>query len=121
MATVRVTDDNFRDLYTSNETLILDFWAPWCGPCQAFGPIFESVSEEYSGVVFGKINTEEENKLSMYFGIRSIPTIVVLRDGIKVFEQPGALSESDLKKVLTVVANLDMDEEKRKIEQEEQA
>ncbi|MDC0980226.1 thioredoxin [Bdellovibrionales bacterium] len=119
MATIHLTDDNFREAYTNNDILIIDFWAPWCGPCQMFGPSFEALSEEYEEIGFGKVNTEEEVKLAMYFGIRSIPTIIVLREGIKVFEQAGALSESDFHRLIARVKKIDMAEEKRKIEAEE--
>ncbi|MCB0420929.1 MAG: thioredoxin [Bdellovibrionales bacterium] len=119
MATLHITDENFRETYTNNDIVILDFWAPWCGPCQMFGPIFEAASDQYDDVVFGKINTEEETKLAMYFGIRSIPTIVVLRSGVKVFEQPGALGEQDLHQLIAAVKQIDMEAELARLEAEE--
>ncbi|MCB0363753.1 MAG: thioredoxin [Bdellovibrionaceae bacterium] len=119
MPLIDITDGNFRETYTNNEIIILDFWAPWCGPCQAFAPIFEEVSKQYPEIVFGKVNTEEEQKLALHFQIRSIPTIMVIRDQLEVFFQPGLLPEEQLIELIAAVKNLDMGEVRRKIEEEE--
>ncbi|MCB0383980.1 MAG: thioredoxin [Bdellovibrionales bacterium] len=119
MPLMDLSDSNFRDTYTNNEILIIDFWAPWCGPCQAFAPIFEEVSKQYPEVVFGKINTEVEQNLALHFQIRSIPTIMAIRQQMEVFFQPGLLPEAQLIELIEAVKNLDMDEVRKKIEEED--
>jgi len=115
MATVNIEDANFRDTYQNNEIVVLDFWAQWCGPCHQFAPIFEEVSEMYDDVVFGKVNSEEEQKLSSYFGIRSIPTIIVLREEIEVFRHSGFLGEKELKGLIDQIKSTPMAEIKTKL------
>ena len=119
MATIDIKDENFRDTYQNNDVVILDFWAEWCGPCHQFAPIFEELSNEYSDVVFGKVNTEEEQKLAAYFGIRSIPTTLIIRDGLELFRHSGVLDAESLKGVIKQVQDADMDEIRKKIETEE--
>ncbi|MGV6850619.1 MAG: thioredoxin [bacterium] len=110
MATIELTTKNFNDVVMNNEIVILDFWAPWCGPCKSFGPTFEAVSEKYEDIVFGKINTEQEQELGAYFQIRSIPTLMVMREKVIVFSQPGALQQSALEDIITKARELDMEE-----------
>jgi thioredoxin 1 len=115
MATISIKDENFRDTYQNNEIVVLDFWAPWCGPCHQFTPIFEEVSEMYGDVIFGKVNTEEEEKLSAYFGIRSIPTIIILRQELEVFRHSGFLGEKELKDLIDQIKKTPMSEIKTKL------
>jgi len=120
MATVELTKENFEQTVADNEIVIIDFWAPWCGPCKQFGPIFEKVSDEYPDIVFGKVNTEEQQELAGYFQIQSIPTTVILREGIGIFAQPGLLPEDALKDVLRQAKELDMDMVRKEIEKQQQ-
>ena len=119
MATVALTKDNFEQVVTGNDTVIVDFWAPWCGPCRSFAPTFEAASEKHPGVVFAKVNTEEEPELAGGFNIRSIPTLMVFREKVILFSQPGALPASQLETVVTQAQALDMAEVHRQIAEEE--
>ncbi len=110
MATVELTDKNFAETIENNEIVIIDFWAPWCGPCKMFGPIYEKVSGLFTDVVFGKVNTDVEQGLAHHFQIRSIPTIMIMRDRYILFEQPGMIGEQDLMEVIKKVKSLDMEE-----------
>ncbi len=118
MAVVELTKQNFEDTVTNNAFVIVDFWAPWCGPCRSFAPTFESVSKEHENIVFAKVNTEEEQEIAAHFGIRSIPTLMIFRDKIIIFSQPGALPESAFKELIGKAGELDMDEVRKQIEQE---
>lgn len=117
MAALDVGDENFRELYKNNETIVLDFWAPWCGPCQNFLPIFEKSSEKekFSDVVFGKINTEQEQKLAAYFGIRSIPTVIIIKNELEVFRSKGSLAQADLESLVDEVKATSIDKIKSKL------
>ena len=108
MPVVELTKDNFEQVITSNATVVVDYWAPWCGPCRGFAPVFERVAEQNPAVVFAKVNTDEEQEIASHFQIRSIPTLMVFRDQIIVFSQPGALPQSALEQVVDKAQALDM-------------
>ncbi|MCU0935442.1 MAG: thioredoxin [Gammaproteobacteria bacterium] len=108
MATVELTRDNFKNTVDTNSLVLVDFWAEWCGPCRMFAPVYEDISERYPDAVFGKVNTEMERELAQMFGIRSIPTLMIFRDQIIVFSQPGALPASALEDVVQKAQALDM-------------
>ena len=115
MATLEISEPVFAETIENNELVILDFWAEWCGPCRSYGPIYERVSDAFPDVVFGKINTEEQQSLAGMFGIRSIPTTIAFKEGIGVFMQPGAIPEDALKDLIVKLQNLDMDEVRSEI------
>jgi thioredoxin 1 len=116
MATVKVTADNFAETVGGDGITLIDFWAAWCGPCRTFGPIFERVSEKHTDITFAKVDTDAEQLLAGEFEIRSIPTIMAVRDGIVVFSQPGALPERGLESLIEQVRALDMDEVREKVQ-----
>ena len=121
MASIEITEPIFAETIDNNSIVFLDFWAEWCGPCRAYGPVYERVSEDFPDVVFGKIDTEAQPMLSQSFGIRSIPTTVVFKDGIGVFMQPGALPEDALRDLVTKLGTLDMDEVRAEIQSQREA
>ena len=116
MASIEITEPIFAETIDNNSIVFLDFWAEWCGPCKAYGPVYERVSEDFPDIVFGKIDTEAEPMLAQSFNIRSIPTTVVFKDGIGVFMQPGALPEEALRDLVVKIGELDMDEVRAEIE-----
>jgi len=118
MATVNLTEKAF-DGVVKKGIVLVDWWAAWCGPCRAFAPIFEKASEKHPDVVFGKVDTEAEPGLAGAFGIRSIPTLMIFRDDILIFSQPGMLPAAALDGLIAQARSLDMDEVRRKIAEEE--
>ena len=120
MASVVLTSKNFEQTISDNPIVLADFWAPWCGPCRQFGPIFEQVSDKHPDIVFGKVNTEEEQQLAAAGNISSIPTLMAFRDGIAIFNQAGALPVAALEDLVQQIRNLDMEAVKDDIERQRQ-
>lgn len=115
MATVKLTAENFKDIINSNDIVIVDFWAEWCGPCRSFAPTFEAASEKYPDISFAKVNTEEERELAAGFNIRSIPTLMVFREQIILYAEAGALPASALDQMIEQIKGLDMDQVRAEI------
>jgi len=121
MATVELDKKNFEQVVNESPMVVVDFWAPWCGPCRGFAPVFESASEKHEDVVFGKVNTDVEQEIAGAFGIRSIPTLMVFREKVLLFQQAGALPASALEQVITQAKALDMEKVHQEIAEREAA
>lgn len=119
MAVLELTKDNFENTILNNDFLVLDFWAPWCGPCRAFAPTFLAASEKHPDVVFAKVNTEVEQELAANFQIRSIPTLMIFREKVIIFSQPGSMPANALDEVLASARELDMAEVHKEIAEEQ--
>jgi thioredoxin 1 len=119
VATIDLTTENFDETLSGEGITLIDFWAGWCGPCIQFAPIYEQVSEKHDDLTFGKIDTEDQQELAGAFQIRSIPTLMIVRDGVMVFRQAGVLPEAALQDLIQQVRDLDMDEVRREIEEHE--
>ncbi|MDK1010810.1 MAG: thioredoxin [Actinomycetota bacterium] len=121
MATVDLNLETLQSTIDENDIVLIDFWAEWCGPCRAFAPTYEKVSEEYPNILFAKVDTEAHQQLAAQFQIRSIPTLVVFRDQISIFSQPGALPEEGLRDLIGQIEALDMDGVRAEIAEQETA
>ncbi|MBF0146311.1 MAG: thioredoxin [Magnetococcales bacterium] len=115
MATITLNKENFEETVNGNDVVIIDFWASWCGPCKAFAPIFEKVSERYPKIVFGKVETDDQQELAQAFQIRSIPTLMIFREKIIIFSQPGMLPEPQFVELIEKAMMLDMDQVRKEI------
>ncbi|CAN5786715.1 thioredoxin [soil metagenome] len=121
MATVALTKETFNEIIADNDTVIVDFWAEWCGPCRSFAPTFEQASNEHEDIVFGKVDTEDQQDLAGAFGIRSIPTLMVFRDQILLYSEPGALPGPAFTDLIDQVKALDMDDVRRQVAEQDTA
>ena len=121
MSTVALTEDTFEETVTKPGITLVDWWASWCGPCRMFGPVFQAASEKHQDITFGKIDTEDQPALSAAARITSIPTLMAFRDGILVFSQPGALPAASLEKLIQAVRDLDMDQVRAELAQQQGA
>lgn len=119
MATVELTAENFSDIVGNEGTVLIDFWAAWCGPCRGFAPVFESASEEHADITFGKVDTEAQTELAQAFGIQSIPTVMAVREGVVLYAQPGALPAAALADLIDQVRDVDMAEVHAKVRAEQ--
>ena len=118
MATIELTRENFEQVVTDNDFVLIDFWASWCGPCKSFAPVFEAASEKYSDIVFAKVNTEDQQELAAHFQIRSIPTLMIFREKIIIFSQPGMIPGQVLDELIGKARELDMQQVRKDIEEQ---
>ena len=118
MATKELTNTNFNETVQTGDTVLVDFWASWCPPCRMFAPVYEAASEKHTDLVFGSVNTEEQQELAAGFGITSIPTLMVFRDNILIYQQAGALPEKSLESLIGKVRELDMDKVRAEVDKQ---
>ncbi len=121
MAVLELNEENFEDTILSNDFVVIDFWAPWCGPCRGFAPVFEAASEKHPDIVFAKINTEEQQALAAHFQIRSIPTLMIFREKVIIYSQAGALPAGAFDELLNKARELDMAKVHEEIAKESQS
>jgi thioredoxin 1 len=119
MAVTELNKDNFEQTIKDNDFVVVDFWAPWCGPCRSFAPVYDKVSEDHEDIVFAKVNTEDEQEIAAHFQIRSIPTLMIFREQIIIFAQPGALPEGSFRQLLEKAGELDMAEVRKQVEEQQ--
>jgi thioredoxin 1 len=121
MAVIELTGDTFESTVKENPFVIVDYWAPWCGPCRSFAPIYEKVSQDHADIIFAKVNTEDEQQLAAHFQIRSIPTLMIFRDQIIIFSQAGALPESSFRDLISQASALDMEQVRADMQRQQAA
>jgi len=119
MATIELNATNFSDTINNNDFVIVDFWAPWCGPCRSFAPIYEELSEQHPDIVFAKVNTEEQQELAAHFQIRSIPTLMLFREQIILYSEAGALPKQGMQQLINDAKEVDMQEVHKSLQEQQ--